>query len=92
MGLINRKGTVESAVSLDQPSPPLDHEKQMIDRDSSDGPKGNPRFDDMKDPHSRLHRGLKARQVTMIAIGGAMYAIFSQSRSTAIDGSSAELA
>ena len=29
-------------------------------------------LDDMSDPHTRLHRGLKARQVTMIAIGGAM--------------------
>lgn len=29
-------------------------------------------IDDMSDPHTRLHRGLKARQVTMIAIGGAM--------------------
>lgn len=26
----------------------------------------------MNDPTQRLHRGLKARQVTMIAIGGAM--------------------
>ena len=29
-------------------------------------------LDDMSDPHTRLRRGLKARQVTMIAIGGAM--------------------
>lgn len=28
--------------------------------------------DDMKDPTTRLHRGLQARQVTMIAIGGAI--------------------
>ena len=70
MGLINRKGAAGSAVSLDQPSPPMDHEKQFAGRGSSDGPI----LDDMTDPHTRLHRGLKARQVTMIAIGGAMYA------------------
>lgn len=28
--------------------------------------------DDMTDPTTRLHRGLQARQVTMIAIGGAI--------------------
>lgn len=28
--------------------------------------------DDMRDPTTRLHRGLQARQVTMIAIGGAI--------------------
>ncbi|KAL9130892.1 MAG: hypothetical protein Q9217_001042 [Psora testacea] len=71
MGLINRKGVVES-VSLGPPSPPIDQEKQAVGFSSSDGPGLKPRFDDMKDPHTRLHRELKARQVTMIAIGGAI--------------------
>ncbi|KAL9100081.1 MAG: hypothetical protein Q9163_004505 [Psora crenata] len=72
MGITNRKGGTETAVPLDQPSSSLDREKQEFGGRSSDESKARPIFDDMRDPHTRLHRGLKARQVTMIAIGGAI--------------------
>ena len=69
MGLINRKGA-DATLQSPSPSPPLDHEKQ-IDYDAAGNvPAGNAQL--MLDPHTRLHRGLRARQVTMIAIGGAI--------------------
>ena len=73
MGLTNRKGAVGSAVSLEQTPSPIDREKQAIVGAGSDG-SGKGYRHDGADDHTHLHRGLKARQVTMIAIGGAMYA------------------
>lgn len=68
MVVINRRGGEASVQS--SPSPPLDHEpKYAFDEPSQAAPI---HIDDMTDPTTRLHRGLKARQVTMIAIGGAI--------------------
>lgn len=51
-------------------SPPVDPEK--VPGYDDNGHAGRTPLDDMTDPTTRLHRGLKARQVTMIAIGGAI--------------------
>lgn len=74
MGLINRAGVVNrssgEASVQPSPSPPLDHEpKYAYDEHGHAVPI---HVDDMTDPTTRLQRGLKARQVTMIAIGGAI--------------------
>jgi amino acid transporter len=68
MGVINRKGGDASDQS--SPSPTLENEPKQPD--DGHGRPGPPHRDDMTDPHTRLRRGLKARQVTMIAIGGAI--------------------
>lgn len=73
MGLISRskKGAHTSAAAL--PSPISDQEKQLHDNSHANGDGVRLHHpDDMSDPNTRLHRDLKARQVTMIAIGGAM--------------------
>ena len=79
MGLINRKGDdhgdgiVATAVDMEKP----------FGDSSSSGMSTRPgQVDDMKDPHTRLHRGLKSRQITMIAIGGAMQVDESASSNT----------
>lgn len=66
MGLINRKGGEVSSHQV--PTPPSEENKHSYDGH------GEPsrHLDDMRDPTTRLKRGLKARQVTMIAIGGAI--------------------
>lgn len=67
MGLINRKGG--DAVAQSSPN-------QSIDREKTTARPGNQPIHhdvhDITDPSFRLHRGLRARQVTMIAIGGAI--------------------
>ena len=71
MGLFNRTKAQEDRVtpanSSGSDTLPENNEKYG----SHDSPTIQ-HIDDMHDPHTRLHRGLKARQVTMIAIGGAM--------------------
>ncbi len=69
MGLINRKAA-DSKIESSSPSPPLDHEKQLGYHEDGHAPASHVQL--MLDPHTRLRRGLKARQVTMIAIGGAI--------------------
>ena len=70
MGLINRKGADSDGA---RETTTFDDEKHAGDSGSSGGISERlPPVDDMKDPHTRLHRGLKSRQITMIAIGGAM--------------------
>ncbi|KAI4178176.1 MAG: hypothetical protein LQ346_007530 [Caloplaca aetnensis] len=62
MGLIHRKNQEASVDVL--PSPQTSDEK---------GPFSNVHLDDPRDdPETSLHRGLKSRQITMIAIGGAI--------------------
>lgn len=68
MGIFNRKTHDVAEISLSPQSSPIDGGRQG----DGDGPNAPAGLDDMKDPHTRLQRGLKARQVTMIAIGGAM--------------------
>ena len=68
MGVLNRKRHDVAEVSLSPQSSPIDGEKHGSEN-RADAP-AQP--DDMKDPHTHLQRGLKARQVAMIAIGGAM--------------------
>lgn len=68
MGLINRKGG--DAFAQSSPVQPIDHEKTYANENTGQGIR--PIADGMNDPTTRLHRGLKARQVTMIAIGGAI--------------------
>lgn len=68
MGLINRRGVKTSIHSF--PSPPLDHEPNYR-YEEQDQPTSIP-IDEMTDPTTRLHRGLKARQVSMVAIGGTV--------------------
>ncbi|KAL9039871.1 MAG: hypothetical protein Q9214_004702 [Letrouitia sp. 1 TL-2023] len=67
MGLIHRK-TAESSPD-ESPSPHYEqnHEPKVVDL--NDNVDYNT---DFQDPRTALHRGLKARQVTMIAIGGAI--------------------
>ena len=62
MGLFNRKGD-------DGPSPPS---TKYEDKHASEFNVATQGIEEMVDPTTRLHRGLKARQVTMIAIGGAI--------------------
>lgn len=61
MGLFNRKAVGAS------PSPPSYDDKNAPQYDVSHNG-----VEEMVDPSSHLHRSLKARQVTMIAIGGAI--------------------
>lgn len=72
MGLIHRSTAhdagFEPKVTTASESSPVD--KETLKYGNQDP--GSSGLDDMRDPHTRLHRGLKARQVTMIAIGGAM--------------------
>ena len=72
MGLIHRskahEAGVEPKTSSGSETSPVDKERLEVDRED----RQHAIIDDMSDPHTRLHRGLKARQVTMIAIGGAM--------------------
>lgn len=68
MGLINRKAG--DAFPQSTSTQPTDQEKDDSHYNRSDV--ARPNVDDMADPTTRLHRGLKARQVTMIAIGGAI--------------------
>jgi len=64
MGLFNRKGGDSSR------SPPsTQYEEKHAPPQYAVTTQG---IDDLDDPTTRLHRGLKARQVTMIAIGGAI--------------------
>ncbi|KAL8960415.1 MAG: hypothetical protein Q9193_002874 [Seirophora villosa] len=63
MGLINRKNHEGSVAAL--PSPPSSDEKGSF-TDNADVARAE------DDPESSLHRGLKSRQITMIAIGGAI--------------------
>ena len=68
MSLINRK---RGDPSLDSSSPPrLGSGEKGPPNYNNDGTPGH--VDNMRDPTTRLQRGLKARQVTMIAIGGAI--------------------
>lgn len=62
MGLMQRKNA-DSSVD-DHPSPPPSHEKTLFGEGQA--------LDPEEDPDTRLHRGLKSRQITMIAIGGAI--------------------
>ncbi|KAL8933804.1 MAG: hypothetical protein Q9216_006205 [Gyalolechia sp. 2 TL-2023] len=62
MGLIHRKNADLSVDAL--PSPPSSHEKTLFSEGQG--------LDPEEDPDTRLHRGLKSRQITMIAIGGAI--------------------
>lgn len=68
MNWINRRGGEASIHSC--PSPSLDHEPKY-GYDEQDQP-ASIHVDDMTDLSTGLHRGLKARQVTMIAIGGPL--------------------
>lgn len=74
MGLINRSKAQEAGV---EPTNSSGSDTSPI-RDKNEVQYGgavvdhHAHLDDMTDPSTRLHRGLKARQVTMIAIGGAM--------------------
>ena len=62
MGLIQRKNQDATVDVL--PSPPSSNEKTSF---------GEGQFHDSHDePDTSLHRGLKSRQITMIAIGGAI--------------------
>lgn len=69
MGLTNRK-VADTSFQPTSPSPPIDPEKQLGYDGDGHAPAGNVQL--MLDPHTRLHRDLKARQVSMIAIGGAI--------------------
>ena len=72
MGLLNRgrkAGAMDHATSSGSDASPA--EKDRVAKYDHEDPQ-HAQLDDMTDPHTRLHRGLKARQVTMIAIGGAM--------------------
>ena len=71
MGLFNRKGGGEPDGRPSPPSP-LDHEPKNGYDQHAHHAQPPVHIDDMTDPTTRLHRGLKARQVTMIAIGGAI--------------------
>lgn len=81
MGLSSRVGEIKNGEMTDQTSRPSEtsynDKSQQYDasavaerRHSATG--DGRHVDDMKDPTTRLHRGLQARQVTMIAIGGAI--------------------
>ncbi|KAL8967975.1 MAG: hypothetical protein Q9197_005134 [Variospora fuerteventurae] len=76
MGLINRKNHEAAVDAL--PSPPSSHEKgSLTDGDLARvDEKGLFTDSDLArvedDPETSLHRGLKSRQITMIAIGGAI--------------------
>lgn len=49
------------------------HEKKGYATEPQDYPQETHSTDDeLEDDHHSLHRGLKARQITMIAIGGAI--------------------
>lgn len=61
----NGKGTDPTSTPLE---PSYNDKPRPYDADTGEGR----HVDDMKDPTTRLHRGLQARQVTMIAIGGAI--------------------
>ncbi|KAL9026774.1 MAG: hypothetical protein Q9196_004615 [Gyalolechia fulgens] len=63
MGLIHRKNADSSSDDL-QP-PPFGDEKTSFAG-------GQAVLDPHEDPDTQLHRGLKSRQITMIAIGGAI--------------------
>ena len=71
MGLMHRSKAQEAGMepptSSGSETSPSDKERGKLNEDPQ-----HARLDDMSDQHSRLHRGLKARQVSMIAIGGAM--------------------
>ena len=71
MGLIHRKAD-DAMISEAPETSPDSYEKHGADHGSGYGSDGRPKAGDFIDPSTRLHRGLKARQVTMIAIGGAM--------------------
>lgn len=62
MGLVQRKGQEPSVDVL--PSPPPSHEKGSFSQGRVHATHD--------DPDTSLHRGLKSRQITMIAIGGAI--------------------
>ncbi|KAL8690639.1 MAG: hypothetical protein Q9218_003953 [Villophora microphyllina] len=59
MGLMHRKNAEPKVDEL--PSPPSSHEESLF------GAHHN-----VQDPATELHRGLRSRQITMIAIGGAI--------------------
>ena len=69
MGLIHRNKAQEAGL---EPSHGSGSETSPEKLEYGAGHPEGVALDDMSDPHTRLHRGLKARQVTMIAIGGAM--------------------
>lgn len=76
MGVHRRSGDGAKHVSS-TPSPPEFQDKTaahtQINYDVPESYMGaHAHGDNMTDPKTRLHRGLKARQVTMIAIGGAI--------------------
>lgn len=66
MGLASRVGELSNEKKTEPPPRPYDPKSE--DPVAVEGR----HVDDMKDPTTRLHRGLQARQVTMIAIGGAI--------------------
>lgn len=81
MGLSSRVSELRNGKTTDPtstpPRPSYNEKSQQYDaaavaerRHSATGDRRH--VDDMKDPTTRLHRGLQARQVTMIAIGGAI--------------------
>lgn len=77
MGVFNRRFGDGAKHGSPTPSPPQFQDKDApfthTNYDVSQQHMGaHAHMDDMTDPTTRLHRGLKARQVTMIAIGGAI--------------------
>ena len=71
MGVFNRKtGATAQAQPATPPSPEYNNDKANPNLDTTIHPDSH--LAHMTDPKMRLHRGLKARQVTMIAIGGAI--------------------
>lgn len=77
MGVFNRRPGDGAKHASPTPSPPHFQDKSVAHTHTNyDAPEphmGAHAFgDNMTDPTTRLHRGLKARQVTMIAIGGAI--------------------
>ena len=70
MGVFNRR--VGDGTKHVSPSPPLEYDDKNVPQyDNHNGQHDAP-LHAMVDPTTRLQRGLKARQVTMIAIGGAI--------------------
>ena len=71
MGILQRKKVDSSVDALDSPHSSRDHEK-VDDYEKAALTEHDHEFGGEADPATGLHRGLRARQVTMIAIGGAI--------------------
>ena len=74
MGIINRfRGGTTAETSSGSDSDHGGKEKTFLAAHTGNAnEEERAHIEQMNDPTQRLHRGLKARQVTMIAIGGAM--------------------